>query len=115
MRRWYFAASRISARPPRKVANKALPCRIRILDLFNCWLGTLTQPRSENVQHRRFLPLAIFARNVGGSIGRFRWDAIADRHTRVLPSCGGRAGRLPDGMRLVAAMVSVGVEVGAWR
>lgn len=97
------------------MANKALPCRIRILDLFNCWLGTLTQPRSENVQHRRFLPLAIFARNVGGSIGRFRWDAIADRHTRVLPSCGGRAGRLPDGMRLVAAMVSVGVEVGAWR
>jgi hypothetical protein len=83
---------------PRGVSNKARPCRLRIWihSIVGC---ALTQLRSGNVQRQRFPPLAIFTRNVGGSVGRFRWDATADRHTRVLPSCGGRAGRLPDGMR----------------
>jgi hypothetical protein len=103
MRRWYFAASRLAAARAR--ADKALPYGIRIGPFhYGCASGL---PIGECSACGSYLwPYS--QRNVGGSVGRFRWDAIADRHTRVLPSAAGRGDCQMDAV--VAAMV--GVEVG---
>jgi hypothetical protein len=69
------------------------------LDQFHRWLRTLTQLGSENVQRRRFPPLAIFARNVGGSVGRFRLGTRSQTGTSRYCPFRRRPGGLPDWMR----------------
>jgi hypothetical protein len=82
MRRWYFGVSRISATWIYSILSCAVLLGLRLA-----------------VRRLRFLPLAIFPTNVGGSVGRFRLGTRSQTGTsRHCPFRRGPGG-LPDWMR----------------
>ena len=82
MRRWYFGVSRISATWIYSILSCAVLLGLRLA-----------------VRRLRFLPLAIFPTNVGGSVGRFRLGTRSQTGTSRHCPFRRRLGGLPDWMR----------------